>query len=414
MSRAEAVRAANALGERWVGQTELRRGTVLMPAGVWPLLGLLAPAGSTPVQGELAQALGVPVAAAAERARDLLGLLRDIPAVRSALGVWTDDRLRLRPEWLASVPADVVGRLSGDVERDKPLLDAWASEQTDGAIDELPLELDPDTRLVLAAALTVRTDWIRPFSDYGALRGNGTDGWGRPVHYLFRVTSLLDRAALLETPAGPVTELQVLGYGDITVHLLLGEPEADPGEVLAAGIGALSQRHRRTTADRLPVGTTGPGLTVGTLRRYEPEDMLVTGVPQFTVEADHDLLARRELFGLGTLAVPSATEDRLPGLSDGVPPLFVNSARQKATATFGARGFRAASVTAVGMAAAGVGDERRPPYLQRYVRVDFGRPFGFLAVHRLSGLVLAAGWVTEPDAAVDPWAAMLHGSEEED
>ncbi|WBP90722.1 serpin family protein [Kitasatospora cathayae] len=412
MSRAQAVRAANALGERWVGQTDPGRGTVLMPAGVWPLLGLLAPAGSTTVQGELAQALGVPVAVAAERARALLGLLRDIPAVRSALGVWSDDRLRLSSEWLASVPADLVGRLTGDAGRDRALLYAWAAEQTDGQIEEMPVEPGPDNLLVLAAALTVRTDWIKPFRDYGAFGEDAADGWGRGVHYLTRATSLLDRAALLETSAGPLTELRVLGCGDISVHLLLGEPEAAPGDVLSAGIGVLSQRVRRTTADRLPVGVAGPGLTIEAVRRYEPEDRLFVSVPKFTVEAGHDLIAHRGLFGLETLASRSETEDRLPGLSDGEPPLFVNSARQKATASFSARGFRAASVTAMGMMGGSAGSTRKPPYLQRFVEVGFTRPFGFLAVHRLSGLVLAAGWVTEPDPGDDPWGAVPDESEE--
>ncbi|MFJ9773178.1 serpin family protein [Kitasatospora sp. NPDC101157] len=403
MSRAEAVRAANALGERWVWQIDPGKGTVLMPAGVWPLLGLLAPAGSSPVRSELAQALGVPVTVAAERARDLLGLLGDIPAVRSALGVWSDDRLRLSPEWLSSVPADLVGRLTGDSGRDRVLLDTWAAEQTDGQIDSMPVEVEPDTRLVLAAALTVRTEWIKPFTDYGAFRQDGSDGWGRAVHYMTRATSLLDRAALLEASTGPVTELRVLGYGDISVHLLLGEPDAAPGDVLSAGIGVLSQRHRRTGADRLPVGVAAPGMTIEAVRRYEPEDRLHVNVPKFTVDADHDLIARRELFGLRTLATRSETEDRLPGLSDGRPPLFLNSARQKATASFSARGFRAASMTAMGAAAGGAGGSPRPPYLQRFVHLSFGRPFGFLAVHRLSGLVLAAGWVTEPDRGEDPW-----------
>ncbi|MFJ8477243.1 hypothetical protein [Kitasatospora sp. NPDC094011] len=44
--------------------------------------------------------------------------------------------------------------------------------------------------------------------------------------------------------------------------------------------------------------------------------------------------------------------------------------------------------------------------------MDFHRPFGFLAVHRLSGLVLAAGWVTEPDTGVDPWEALLNRAAE--
>ncbi|MFI6154685.1 hypothetical protein ACIBCA_18580 [Kitasatospora sp. NPDC051170] len=73
MSRAEAVRAANALGARWAGEAvDGNGGTVLMPAGLWSLLGLLAPAGSGPVRAELAEALGLAPASAADRARDLL------------------------------------------------------------------------------------------------------------------------------------------------------------------------------------------------------------------------------------------------------------------------------------------------------------------------------------------------------
>jgi hypothetical protein len=32
------------------------------------------------------------------------------------------------------------------------------------------------------------------------------------------------------------------------------------------------------------------------------------------------------------------------------------------------------------------------------VTATFDRPYGFLAVHRASGLVLVSGWVTAPDA----------------
>jgi hypothetical protein len=35
-------------------------------------------------------------------------------------------------------------------------------------------------------------------------------------------------------------------------------------------------------------------------------------------------------------------------------------------------------------------------YEVTYARVDFGRPFGFLAVHRPSRLAVVAGWVKSP------------------
>ncbi|WP_369185115.1 hypothetical protein [Streptomyces sp. Y1] len=410
MSRAEAVRAANALGARWAERVDTGAGTVLMPAGVWPLLGLLAPTGSPQVRGELAEVLGASPEAAAERARELFGLLRGAPGVRAALGLWSSPLLRPRPEWLAGLPMDVHGRLTGDEERDRKELDGWARRCTDGMVDAMPVPLDPTTRLVLAAALAVRTDWIRPFSDFGGPPEGADEVWPRPVHYLSRLTRMLDRAALLETPDGPITELRVLGDRDIDVRLLLGEPDAAPGRVLAAGIEALAGRHRRTTADRLPLGTTGPGLRIGEVRSYDPEPELYVTVPQFTVEADHDLLERPDLFGLRTASSPSATEHRLPGLADG-EPLYIGSAAQRATATFGRLGFRAASVTAFGVGAAGA--PVPPPYRVREARVWFARPFGFLAVHRTSGLVLAAGWVTEPDPYVDRFASYGDPDEED-
>lgn len=81
-------------------------------------------------------------------------------------------------------------------------------------------------------------------------------------------------------------------------------------------------------------------------------------------------------------------------------PLAVEAATQTVTATFGARGFRSASVTALSMAGAGL----PPRYRRRARRISarFDRPFGFLAVHRTSRLVLNAGWITEPDTFEEP------------
>ncbi|MFD7901890.1 serpin family protein [Kitasatospora sp. NPDC059747] len=408
MSRAGIVRRVNELGARWAGHALAEgRQTLLMPAGVWPLLGLVAPAGSPAVRRDLENALGLPADAAADRARQLLVLLDELPGISAALGLWTAQGVRPRPEWLAGLPADVIGRLTGDGAQDRKALDAWASRRTDGLIDAMPVQVDDDTRFVLASALTVRTEWIRRFDVGGRVDG---DAWGRKVEYLSRYTSLLDRAAVADTPAGPVTEVRVLGRNDIDVHLLLGEADAPAADVLAAGFGILAHRHPRVTADRLPTGAPGPGLTVAWRRSYEREPVLGVCVPQFTVEADHDLLERPDLFGLTTACLPSVTESRLPGLSQDDEPLYVSSARQTATASFGPRGFRAAAVTALGVAAGGAA--ALPPYSVRHVQAEFGRPFGFLAVHRTTGLVLAAGWVTDPDAYNDPWAAFLDPDDE--
>ncbi|MEU7606168.1 serpin family protein, partial [Streptomyces sp. NPDC041003] len=110
------------------------------------------------------------------------------------------------------------------------------------------------------------------------------------------------------------------------------------------------------------------------------------------VRSEHDLLEHSRLFGLETAT--DRDHGHFPGISP--QPLAIASARQSALARFHAEGFEAAAVTAFG-AVAGCAPTR-PRYRARRAEVRFDRPFGFLTVHRTSRLVLAAGWVAEPDS----------------
>ncbi|MEW1773861.1 hypothetical protein [Streptomyces sp. NPDC086777] len=60
----------------------------------------------------------------------------------------------------------------------------------------------------------------------------------------------------------------------------------------------------------------------------------------------------------------------------------------------GVPGGRGVAVTAFGLSAAGPPPERR--HVTTRIGAAFDRPFGFLALHRHSRLVLAAGRVTDP------------------
>lgn len=388
------VRAANGLAGRWAEAAPEAEGTVFAPVGVWPLLGFLAAGADGAARGELEEALGVRADEAADAARALLESVGRLPAVSAALGLWTRRELVLEKAWTATLPEHALGGLTGDAAADKRQLDAWAAQATDGLIEEMPVALDASTRLVLASGLVVRTRWIRPFEE-GFLRTEQGPWAGRPLVGLRRRTRLLDRAAVLraEAVAGvpPVTELRVIGGHGIDVHLLLGPEDAPPGAVLRTGIEALAGRASRLSAEVASEADLGPGMNLSWERsRDETPRLSVTTVP-FTVGAEHDLLQRSALFGLTTAA--DATRGHFPGITRS-EPLAVQSARQTATAAFSAEGFVAAAVTAFGMLAAGV--FAPPPFRAKRVEVVFDRPFGFLAVHRGSRLVLAGGWVREP------------------
>lgn len=354
------VRAANALTARWAARCD-GSSTVLSGACAWPLLALLAASADGPGRAELEAAAGT---SAPDAAVALLDLLGGSDAVRAALGIWSRPDLPLRPEWLASLPPGTHGVLTG-----QDALDAWASARTDGRIPRMPVSIESDTRMLLASALLVRTAWSVPFRE-APVRWEG-----REVPGLARRTYGVDDVAVHD---GVLTSVRVAGEEGVDVHLVLGPPEAAAGEVLAAGIAALAGGGGRTGA------SDGPGLSELVEQGTGPTVRLA--LPGFAVSASHDLLATPDVFGLGT--VSDAARGHFPGISP--EPLAVGQARQDAVATFTATGFEAAAVTAVAMS---VGSA--PPRLSehRVVVAAFDRPFGFVAAHRDSGLVLAAGWV---------------------
>ncbi|GHG95840.1 serpin family protein [Streptomyces lanatus] len=382
------IRAANRLTARWADETS--DGTVFSATGAWPLLAFLADGAGGTARVELADAVGIAADESAFAARELLRAMGSMPGLDVALGLWTKRTLELRDEWTAGLPTSAHGVLTGDPVADKGTLDAWAAKRTGGLIEEMPVPLTADTELVLASALALRTNWLRPFVERLWMPENGP--WrGQELLGLSRRSALLDRVGVADTSAGHVTELKVLGDNAIDVHLLLGEEGMTPGQVLGAGVDVLAG-HPVASGPRLPYGEVGPGLRVVKERAARPRPPTLDVMTlAYEVRASHDLLDHHEVFGLTT-----ARRNQLPGHFPGVSdfPLYVEGARQSAMARFGARGFEAAAVTAFGMVGAGIPQLR---WQNTTIEATFDRPFGFLAVHRHTRLVLAAGWVTDPE-----------------
>jgi serine protease inhibitor len=385
-----AVEHVNALTKRWL-ETVGADARVLSALGVWPLLAFLADGADEEARQDLSAALGIPAEHASQAARDLLAIVEHTPAIRTALGLWTSDQVRVHPEWLGRLPVAIHGELTGVPADDQQRLDAWASDRTEGLIPQLPIKVKPDTMLVLASALLVTLTWREEFDSVRNVSSGGpwTDDQGR-MPMLWRVTADPGLLRIADTPIGPVTTLKVESNEDVDVHLVLGPADRSPSEVLAVGTDMVgAPRHPMTRGTDLPVGDAGPGVQVETFEAAWHADVLDVRTVPFRIEARHDLLENAALFGLQR--TNDGSYGHFPGVSD--YPLFVKQAVQDAVAEFSATGFRAAAVTAIGKFGAGMPRER---YMVRRVSVVFDRPFAYYAVHRDSGLILVAGWVGEP------------------
>jgi serine protease inhibitor len=376
METTNAVAASNALTARWA---EIVDGaTVLSGLGVWPLLALLVNAADGPARDELAAAVGK-----TDGAGDLFGQLASAPAIHTALGLWTHKDLPLNKPWLDSLPETAHELLSGDVAADKRALDEWTRKHTDELVQHMPIQLGKSVLLVLASALAVRTEWVGSFTENRLAPDNGP--WaGRELTGLRRNTPDIDDIGVI---AG-TTLLRVPGDDDIDVHLVLGGPDTKPGDVLAAGIQAIGQR--LDTGSNWRIGDSpGPGIEVAQSSALQRPTLSITTC-RFTVTGSHNLLERPDLFGLRTAS--DCSRGHFPGISP--VELCISEARQNAIAIFTATGFKAAAVTAMGMRRAAM--VRTAGALR--ISVTFDRPYGFVAVHRPTGLVLVAGWVADPDS----------------
>ncbi|MGW4379006.1 serpin family protein [Kitasatospora sp. NPDC004531] len=384
------VGLVNGLGARWGRELAFERGQVWTAVGVWPLLAMLAAGADGPVRAELERALETPAEQAPAAARELLDLLRRTRGCAAALGLWTAQHVEVEPAWVRQLGASLWGRLTGDPAQDRTVLDRWAAEQTGGLLRRMPV--DPAAaELVLASAVTVRTRWAAPFRPGRFEVAEGP--WaGREFEKLERSgPELFERIAVAETSAGRVTEVRVVGDGEVDVHLVLGGSGVAPGAVVAAGFELVSGGVRRLPVAGRADGEPWPGLELRTVEAASPQDVgeLLTG--GFLVRSEHDLLRSAELFGLRAAARDG---DWFRGIGRSLP-LKVSQARQVAMAEFSAEGFEAGAVTAVVMTrAAAMAPIRR--FRVRQATARFDRPFAFLAVHRPSGLVLMAGWAAEP------------------
>ncbi|MET9689344.1 serpin family protein [Streptomyces sp. NPDC006514] len=394
----ETVRAVNRLTTRWTAQACAQdSGTVFAAAGVWPLLALLADGADGPARAELEEALGIPAEDAGAAAREFLAALAEVRDLQTATGLWTAADLPLDPLWSEKLPTDARGTLAGAPEADGKTLDAWAAERTGGLIEHVPVSWPEETLLVLVSALALTVRWADPFKEAPRPVAAPTGPWaGRPLRMLSRTTRSLDGVRVAPGTTGPVTLLEVAGTGDLDVHLLLGEPAATAREVLETGTAAVTGAAPSLGADVLPEGRPGPGLTVRTIDVQDPRDLLSVSTVAFSLLASHDLLDHALLFGLER-ATDAEEGHHFPGIS--WKPLAIASAQQCAMARFHATGFEAAAVTAVA-ARPGTGPRPVMKHRVRHAEVRFDRPFGFLTVHRPSRLVLAAGWVTEPETMV--------------
>lgn len=383
------VAAANELTRRWCASRPSLP-AVASGLGIWPLLAALATGAVGDTRAELLTAAGIDDDQAAKIPAGLLQAARSTSAIRLALAVWAGSRVTLDPEWTANLPTDAVGSLTGDAAADKAALDAWATRNTDGLIDHMPLDFGQPIDLVLASALSVRTTWATPFQDSGRVFKQGP--WSSLGRCRALTATLRDDLLRISDDASVLT---VPGDGDIDVLLALGREDLGPQAIMDTLISASTYPAWGRSSTELAVGERAVGVEVTETRSTQPQTGPEIDVQTVRFNLDSDIDLSEDAPALGLVIASDEVQARFDRLA--AEPVYVSQAKQTATATFSATGFEAAAVTAIAMTrAAGF---VKPQHRHVRTSVRFDRPFAYLARHRPSGLILIAGWVDRPELA---------------
>lgn len=372
---------------------------VASPLGAWLLLALTGPAATGETRAALAEALDADPDDAAAEARALLAAPH--PMVAAATALWERAPAPELAAWRAALPENTErGPLP-----DQATLDGWARERTSGLIDSFPVDVTPDTLLLLANALATRVSWADPFDTApGAELGAGS-AWSGRLSRVLRTPPFGHRCWVAATDrAGDVAAHAVParsgddGAGMLVVSVAAA-PDVPAADVLAAAQELASAAAllpdampgRRSLFD-LPLGET----PLWTLRE-EPtrtyaddgrEERATAVLPCWSAQSRHDLTAP----GFGFDAAARALGELL-GLTG---PRF--DAAQSAVARFGRYGFEAAAVTAFGRATA-----LPPEGVARVAELRFGHPYAVVAVTTdpaggpWHALPVYSAWVADPE-----------------
>lgn len=355
------------LGAEMVGAAAAQSpNPVMSPLSLQLALAVLREGATGEARAQLDAVLGggdVDAAVAALRERleafegDVAGIDQGEPPektlVHLADGVFVQDGFEVEAEFLeraATVHGAEIASVDFAGGTAKPVLDAWANEETGGLVPKAPFEPSRDTVVTLLNAVVFGARWQSPF-------------WSEETS---------DEP--FTTAAGDVVDVATM-HGEVRSPYAAGDGWVAAELPYREGFGLRVVRH-----DGDPLDAEGWREVTTALGAAAPEGMTIT-MPSW--ESTVTLALEELLVGLGVHGIFTAGE--LDGICPGAA---VSDVAQTATITVTEDGTVAAAVTQIAVAVSAA----EPP--TRELVLD--SPFEYQVYDMSTGMVLFAGLVSDP------------------
>jgi len=281
-----------------------------------------------------------------------------------ANSLWAKQGVPFRPEFVAANRAYYAAEVTNldFVPGTIDTINRWVSEKTNGKIERIVDQLNPQSVLFLVNAIYFNGAWSEPFNAKATKPGTFTTGSGEKV-----TLPMMRRGGHFQYLQGEGFQAVSLPYGDGRVSLYIFLPdEGSSLDEFAAGLSA--ERWEQW------------------LGQFAGEQGSLT-VPRFTAEYGAELQEALTALGMG-VAFDQARAD-FHGMIDTTQPVWIGSVKHKTFLALTEEGTEAAGATVVEMRAGSA-----PPQNPFSMVVD--RPFFCAIRDNETGAVLFVGAIVEP------------------
>ncbi len=285
---------------------------------------------------------------------------RHPPALEIANGVFPQIGFPIHHDYLATLAAHYgAGVIPVDFttpERAKAIIDDWVREQTRERIDRLFERLDPATKLVLANAVYLKSDWLHPFAESSTADLPFTRADGSQVS----VPTMQEQRAMRYAQGEGWQAVELPYWGErLVMWVLVPSGGHTPSDVLTPQV----------------LAAVGTGLAEGDVELHLPRWGFDTGV---------ELIPVLRALGMHVPFEPGVAD--FSGINDA--DVWIGDAVHRATITVDEWGTEAAAVTGIDFQVSA------PPAPDAVIHAD--RPFAFAILDSHAHTPLFLGQVADP------------------
>lgn len=299
--------------------------------------------------------------------------IQDVLSLANATFIRNTYQDNVLPSYIKRVTNDYNAEVFYDSFTSTEKMDTWIKQKTFNLIDNIGIQLTPNTEMVLANALAIQMDWVHEFN---------TDNTFGMTFYKE------DESEMLATMMRMDTNSEDISYymdNDVTMLKMPLMPTEESALEFVAVMPANGLTNYINNLDFKTIETALSKMTPAN----KNQDGLKIYIPKF--KFDYSLDFKNDLENLGITDAFNENAANFSGMTS-ANNLFVSDAVHKANINFSEKGIKAAAITVFGMK-----DGAVPMTEPQPVVINIDKPFYFMIYDSKNNTVWFSGAVYEPN-----------------